>query len=82
MHPYQGSIRIIKSYDELSSPVSNLNSRLLRVLLFLLAEVSFDLMPEEEHPQLAMRGLIHGLGLHAHSILVRRQLVSTVLLVP
>lgn len=39
-------------------------------------------MPEEEHPQLAVRGLVHGLGLHAHAVLVGRELVGAVLLVP
>lgn len=39
-------------------------------------------MPEEEHPQLAVRGLVHGLGLHAHAVLVRRQLISAVFLMP
>lgn len=39
-------------------------------------------MPEDQHPQLAVRGLVHGLGLHAHAVLVRRQLVGAVLLVP
>lgn len=52
------------------------------VLLFLFAEVRCDLVPEEQHPQLAMRGLVHGLGLHAHAVLVWRELISTVLLVP
>ena len=49
---------------------------------FLLAEVGFDLMPEEQHAQLAVRGLVHGLGLHAHAVLVGAQLVGAVLLVP
>lgn len=44
--------------------------------------MSVDLVPEEQHPQLAVRGLVHGLGLHAHAVLVRRELVSAVLLVP
>lgn len=52
------------------------------LLLFLLAEVSFDLMPEEQHPQLAVRGLVHGLGLHAHAVLVWWELISTVFLMP
>lgn len=67
------------------NPTALNSSRLLGVgvlLLLLLAEVSFDLVPEEEHPQLAVRGLVHGLGLHAHAVLVRRQLVGAVLLVP
>lgn len=39
-------------------------------------------MPEEEHAQLAVRGFVHGFGLHAHAILVWGELISTVLLVP
>lgn len=39
-------------------------------------------MPEEQHAQLAVRGLVHGLGLHAHAVLVWRELVGAVLLVP
>lgn len=62
---------------------STSSSCFLGVLLFFLpAEVSLDLVPEEEHPQLAVRRLIHGLGLHAHAVLVRGQLVGAVLLVP
>lgn len=49
---------------------------------FLLVQVCLDLMSEEEHAQLAVRGLVHGLGLHAHPVLLRGQLVSTALLVP
>ena len=37
----------------------------------LLPEVGLDLLPEEQHAQLAVRGLVHGLGLHAHAVLVR-----------
>lgn len=44
--------------------------------------MSFDLVPEEQHSQLAVRGLVHGLGLHAHTVLVRGELISAVLLVP
>lgn len=51
-------------------------------LLLLFPQVSFDLVPEEQHSQLAVRGLVHGLGLHAHAVLVRRQLVSAVFLMP
>lgn len=40
------------------------------------------LSPEEELPQLAVRGFAHGLGLHAHLVLVWRKLVCTALLVP
>lgn len=39
-------------------------------------------MPEEQHPQLAVRGLVHGLGLHAHVVLVWWKLVGAVFLVP
>lgn len=44
--------------------------------------MSLDLVPEEQHAQLAVRRLVHGLGLHAHAVLVWRQLVGAVLLVP
>lgn len=39
-------------------------------------------MPEDKHPQLPMGRLIHSLGLHAHLVLLRSQLIHTVLLVP
>lgn len=52
------------------------------LLLLLFPQVSFDLVPKEQHSQLAVRGLVHGLGLHAHAVLVRRQLVSAVFLMP
>lgn len=39
-------------------------------------------MTEVQHSQLAVRGLVHGLGLNAHVVLVWRQLVGAVLLVP
>lgn len=51
-------------------------------VLFLLAEVSLYLVPEEEHPQLTVGRLVHGLGLHAHAVLVWGELIGTVLLVP
>lgn len=51
-------------------------------LLFLFAEVSLYLVPEDQHPQLPVGGLVHGLGLHAHLVLLGRQLVHTALLVP
>lgn len=54
----------------------------LGTLLLLFPQVSFDLVPEEEHAQLAVRGLVHGLGLHAHAVLVRRQLISALFLMP
>lgn len=52
------------------------------LLLLLFPQVGFNLVPEEEHSQLAVRGLVHGLGLHAHAVLVWRQLVNAVFLVP
>lgn len=51
-------------------------------LLFLPAEVSLDLVPEDQHPQVPVGGLIHGLGLHTHLVLLRGQLIHTTLLVP
>lgn len=39
-------------------------------------------MPEDQHPQLPVGGLVHGFGLHAHLVLLRGQLVHTALLVP
>lgn len=44
--------------------------------------MELDLSSEEQLPQLAVRGLAHGLGLHAHLVLVRRELIGTGLLVP
>lgn len=37
---------------------------------------------EEQLPQLAVRGLAHSFGLHAHLVLVRGKLICTDLLVP
>lgn len=55
----------------------------LRVdLVSLFAQMCFDLVPEDQHSQLSMRGLVHGLGLHAHAILLGGQLVHAPLLVP
>lgn len=51
-------------------------------LLFLLAKVSLYLVPEDQHSQLPVGCLIHGLGLHAHLILLCSQLVQTAFLVP
>lgn len=48
----------------------------------LLAEVSFDLLPENQHAQVRVGGLVHGFGLDAHAVLLRRQLVRALLLVP
>lgn len=52
------------------------------MLLLLFTEVSLDLVSEEQHSQLTVRGLVHGLGLHAHAVLIRREFVSTVFLMP
>lgn len=41
-----------------------------------------DLLCEEQLPQVAVRGLAHGLGLHTHLILVWLQLVRALLLMP
>lgn len=48
----------------------------------LFAEMCLDLMAKEQHAQLPVRSLVHGLGLHAHLVLVGGQLVGAVLLVP
>lgn len=39
-------------------------------------------MPEDQHPQLPVGRLVHGLGLHAHLVLLGRQLVYAALLMP
>lgn len=39
-------------------------------------------MPEDKHPQLPVGCLIHGLGLHAHLVLLRGQFIHTALLMP
>lgn len=44
--------------------------------------MSLDLVPEDEHAQMRVGGLVHGFGLDAHAVLLRRQLVGTLLLVP
>lgn len=44
--------------------------------------MGLDLVPEHQHPQLPVRRLVHGLGLDAHPVLLGRQLVLAVLLVP
>lgn len=44
--------------------------------------MSLDLVSEEQHAQLSVRRLVHGLRLHTHAVLVRRQLVGAVFLVP
>lgn len=48
----------------------------------LLAEVRLDLLAEHQHAQVRVRRLVHGFGLDAHAVLLRGQLVGTVLLVP
>lgn len=48
----------------------------------LLAQVRLDLVPEHQHAQVRVRGLVHGFGLDAHAVLLGGQLVCTVLLVP
>lgn len=45
-------------------------------------QVCFNLLLENKHPKLAMRSLIHGLGLHAHFVLLWSQLVQTLLFMP
>lgn len=50
--------------------------------LFLFTKVRLNFVPEEQHPQLAMRGLVHGFGLHAHLVLIWRQFISAALLMP
>lgn len=49
---------------------------------FLSVQVCLNLLLENEHPQLAMRTLVHGLGLHAHFVLLWGQLVHTLLFMP
>lgn len=39
-------------------------------------------MPEDQHAQLPVGCLIHGFGLHAHLVLLGRQLIYTALLMP
>lgn len=51
-------------------------------LVGLLAEVGLDLLAEHQHAQVGVRRLVHGFGLDAHAVLLRRQLVGTLLLVP
>lgn len=45
-------------------------------------QVRLNLLLENKHPKLAMRSLIHGLGLHAHFVLLWSQLVQTLLFMP
>lgn len=48
----------------------------------LLAEVSLNLLAEHQHAQVGVGGLVHGFGLDAHAVLLRRQLVRALFLVP
>lgn len=48
----------------------------------LFAEVHLYFLPEDHHSQVGVRGLVHGFGLDAHSVLLRGQLVRTVFLMP
>lgn len=50
--------------------------------LFLGVHMSLNLLSEEQLPQLAVRGFTHGFGLHTHLVLVWRELICTVLLMP
>ena len=67
-----------------TSTVSKKSSalRLAAGLEGLLAQVGFYLLLEHQHAQVGVGGLVHGLGLDAHAVLLRRQLVCTLLLVP
>lgn len=51
-------------------------------LVGLLAEVGLDLLAEHQHAQVRVRRLVHGFGLDAHAVLLGRQLVGALLLVP
>lgn len=44
--------------------------------------MKLNLSFEEQLPQLAVRGFAHGFGLRAHLVLVWRELICAVLLVP
>ena len=50
--------------------------------LVLSSQMVLNLLLEEQLPQAAMRGLAQGLGLHTHLVLIRSQLIRTVLLMP
>lgn len=45
-------------------------------------KVRFYLLPEDQHPQVGVRGLVHGFGLDAHAVLLGGQLIRTAFLVP
>ena len=44
--------------------------------------MSLDLLTENQHAEVGVGGLVHGFGLDAHAVLLGRQLVRTLLLVP
>lgn len=44
--------------------------------------MSLDLLVENQHTQVRVRGLVHGFGLNAHAVLLRRQLVCALFLMP
>lgn len=48
----------------------------------LLTEVRLDLLPEDQHPKVRVRGLVHGFGLDTHAILLWSEFVCTMFLVP
>ena len=48
----------------------------------LFVKMRLYLLPEDQHSQVWVRGLVHGFGLDAHAVLLRGQLVSTALLMP
>ncbi|MEQ2203920.1 hypothetical protein XENOCAPTIV_005337 [Xenoophorus captivus] len=56
--------------------------RLALSLEGLLPKVGLDLLPEHQHAQVGVGGLVHGFGLDAHAVLLWRQLVRALLLVP
>lgn len=80
---HDGGIRVCCSVDgvEERSFVSSL-LRFALSLESLFAEMRFDLLPENQHSQVGVGGLVHGFGLDAHAVLLRRQLVRAPLLVP
>jgi len=49
---------------------------------FLPLQVCLNLLLENKHPKLAVRSLVHGLGLHAHFVLLWGQLIQTLLFMP
>lgn len=44
--------------------------------------MGLDLLAEHQHAQVRVRRLVHGFGLDAHAVLLGRQLVGALLLVP